>query len=107
MRAILSLLFSIGILITSASYAEERASDKCGSMALEAALAIAKINNARVDLKVLKIDPGSCSEEYTSVSDFRVGSNEDDIYFSYRVEIGTSSFGGNPCEVITVDTPKP
>ena len=110
-----AFIFSLSLLATS-SFASERSSDKCDAKAVEAALAIAKINGAKeggamFPTTVFTVEPLGCGEEYSSRSLFRVGNADhaDGVYFSYQVEIGVSKLGGDgdPCEVISVAIPLP
>ncbi|HEY8271685.1 MAG TPA: hypothetical protein VIG33_12415 [Pseudobdellovibrionaceae bacterium] len=111
MRKIFSIILLTSTL-SSATFASDLFAHQCAHKAVQAALAIAKINGVKGGLmlpsKVLKTKLLAASEDYLSVAMFYVGNKKGDASFSYKVEIGDASeLGGSSCEVMAVFIPQP
>ena len=104
-------VFSFILVLGFISHVHAETPDKCSATALEAAQAIAKINNvkggAMLPVVVSHVEKTQGSEECAASSIYSIGHTENDIAFTYKVEVcDASSLGGNACDIVSVKTPQ-
>ena len=85
--------------------------DKCAATALQAAKAIAQINNvkggAMLPAVVSNIEKIQVSEQCSDSAIYSVSASENETAFSYKIEVcDASSLGGNTCDIVSVKTPQ-